>query len=453
MVTVEGVRYTTAILAAVVVAIFAAAVFGSPAQTQTSYERTAVDVVGASISHPKEWTVERDDATYDGTYGFVLWDTPQVDNSHGGMPRIRIARAPALETSQIEQTAEERVAGYPDLTVQSEKVSVGENSIEGTAVGPIPGATPSTEIYVPVNGRVYQINVYGEGLGEKGRELLSGIKFYEPSRSVESLGLEEAAEEPDPGLIQQLESGANSEEPLFSAQGTSGERKISEGCWRADPNYYFQTQHAGDANAQSGDGIRTGWTVVGRPNYWGQYTHGSAGSGRCNNRYHTNDKFAVDYPLSEGDRIFSPFKRGKVVFAGRSYAYRAYGNMVVIKANRGKYVSLSAHLSSVATGIKPGKTVYRNTVIGYAGDTGGNIPAGEVHLHQVFYRYPSYNPDGTPYGGAGLKVDRLRYNGGAARRAGIDVSSKVYKLGRVTPDYRRYCREKITCGEGYKISN
>jgi hypothetical protein len=31
----------------------------------------------------------------------------------------------------------------------------------------IPGSTPSTEVYVPVNGRVYRINVYGEKLDRK----------------------------------------------------------------------------------------------------------------------------------------------------------------------------------------------------------------------------------------------------------------------------------------------
>jgi hypothetical protein len=31
---------------------------------------------------------------------------------------------------------------------------------------------------------------------------------------------------------------------------------------------------------------------------------------------------------------------------------------------------------------------------------------GRVHLHQSFFRYPDYNPDGSPYGGRRLKVVR-----------------------------------------------
>ena len=73
-------------------------------------------------------------------------------------------------------------------------------------------------------------------------------------------------------------------------------------------------------------------------------------------------------------------------------------------------MSLSAHLDSLAAGIRQGTAVDRHTVIGYAGDTGGSdIPVGRPHLHQAYYRYPSYNPDGSPYGGAGLQVIYYRY--------------------------------------------
>ncbi len=418
-------------------------------------ETTSGDWVGASVAHPEEWFVEREDATYDDTYGFVLWNPkPGTLNDHGGVPVLRVARAPDIEPGQIEKTVEEKIFAYPDLPVGREEVPVGENGLEGVAVGPIPGAIPSTEVYVPVNDRVYQINVYGEELGERGRKLLLDVRFYKPSRSVESLRLEEAAEEPDPGLIPKPETDTNPEEPLFSAQGTRRERKIKEGCWRADRRFFVQTQHDSYANRSKSDGIRKGWTVAGRPNYWGQYTHGNLGYGRCNRGAYTNDKFAVDYPFNRGDRVYSPFKRGTVVFAGRNYTHRHYGRMVVIRGNNGKYVSLSAHLSSIPSGIKPGKTVGKNTVIGYAGNSGDpNIPVGEVHLHQAFYRYPSYNPDGSPYGGASLKIDRPRYSGTAAKLKSFSVKSGKYNLGWVKPNYKRFCKEGTKCGEGYKIGN
>jgi murein DD-endopeptidase MepM/ murein hydrolase activator NlpD len=104
---------------------------------------------------------------------------------------------------------------------------------------------------------------------------------------------------------------------------------------------------------------------------------------------YTNDKFAVDYPPDFWDVIYSPFEEGKVTFAGRNYTHKDYGILVVIKADNGKYVSLSAHLSGLAEGIERGASVTDETIIGYAGDTvDSTIPVGEPHLHQAYYRYP-----------------------------------------------------------------
>ena len=51
-----------------------------------------------------------------------------------------------------------------------------------------------------------------------------------------------------------------------------------------------------------------------------------------------------------------------------------------------------------------------------------------------------------------MQIIRHHYVGTAARAKGISVSSHVYEYGKVRPD-RLYCREGLTCGEGYKISN
>lgn len=432
----------------------------SDAQSQDSEqtERTAGSILGASVAHPERWFVERERNTYDDTLGFVLWDPKrEAMKDHGGVPAARVAIAPDIEPGQIGKTVREKLAEYPDLPLQRQRVQVGEKNFRGVAIGPIPGSTPSVEVYVPVEDRVYQINVYGETLDNSSRELLSSLRFYEPSRPVDSLNLEEAS--PDPQTPRQEARWEDAiEDPVtqegtVSAMGSSGEKRIAEGCWRASPRFFIQTQHDSRANSRRGDGIRTGWTVAGRPNYWGQYTHGNINMGRCTGRYHTNEKFAVDYPFDRGDLIFSPFKRGTVTFAGRNYTHKNNGLMVVIKSSGGKYVNLSAHLNSIPTSIRKGKTVYKNTVIGRAGNTGGDIAVGEVHLHTAFYRYPNYNSDGSPYGGAGLRVDRPRYSGTAARRLGLATPRKVYRLGWAKPNYKRYCRERIVCGEGYRISN
>jgi murein DD-endopeptidase MepM/ murein hydrolase activator NlpD len=114
--------------------------------------------------------------------------------------------------------------------------------------------------------------------------------------------------------------------------------------------------------------------------------------------------------LNRGDAVFSPFKRGTVTFAGQNITHKDYGILVSIKASNGKYVNLSAHLDSLAAGILEGAQVTDQTIIGYAGDTGGpDIPVGRPHLHQAFYLNPTFMLDGSPYGGAGLQVVRHQH--------------------------------------------
>ena len=101
----------------------------------------------------------------------------------------------------------------------------------------------------------------------------------------------------------------------------------------------MQVQHGPGANSNKGDGITTGWTRISVPNYWGQYTHGDLGYGRCHEPYYANDKFAVDYPMDRGDPIWSPFKCGRVAFAGRNETHIDYGILVSIESCNGKYIS------------------------------------------------------------------------------------------------------------------
>ena len=436
---------------------------GEGAEAQEDGGARAGDAaVGASIALPEGWTVERERYTSDGTYGFTLWKPESGDShDHGGEPAVRVALAPRLEPGQIEGRVRDRISEYPDLPLGREQVLVGEGRRKGVAVGPIPGSTPSTEVYVPVDGRVYQVNVYGEGAAPERR-------VRSPSRSVASLRLPDGessaafARGGDEELVQQERAARESAPPPDGARSASEdtrvpryeEGRIAEGCWTAASSFFFQTQHGKYANRRTGDGIRMGWTIIGRPNFWGQYTHGSLGYGRCDEPNFTNDKFAIDYPLNGGDVVFSPFKNGTVTFAGRNHTHQDYGIFVTIRSDNGKYVSMSAHLSGLAGGIKRGAKVTEDTIIGFAGNTGGpNVPVGEVHVHQAFYRKPSYGPDGAPYGGAGLQAVYHHYVGTAARKAGYTVSSGVYRFGAVSPDYRANCHERTICGEGYAISN
>jgi hypothetical protein len=404
-------------------------------------ERTEGEVVGASISHPAKWFVERERYTYGRTYGFTLWRPDSgAPHDHGGTPAVRVALAYGIRPGQIRATVLEKLRAYPDLPMTREQVSVAEKGHRGVAVGPIPGSTPSTEVYVPVNGRVYQINVYGKTSGSDAKELLSTLRFEPPSRPVSSLGLPVANSVKtlygagDPELAERertIHEATTEGEATFAASSLGEETPIEEGCWQADPDFFFQTQYGSTANANPEDSVPTGWTIVGRPNYWDEYTHGRLEYGRCDRRHYTNDKFAVDYLLDPGDAIFSPFSLGTVTFAGRNITHKDYGIFVSIKAANGKYVNVSGHLSRVAPGIRRGAVVDRNTVIGFAGRTGGgDIPVGPVHLHQAYYRYPTYTSDGAPYGGAGLKVvDHHYYRGdnGVYRFGWVERQGFKYK--------------------------
>jgi hypothetical protein len=395
-------------------------------------ERTADGVVGASISHPEGWVLEREAYTYDKTYGFTLWRQGDAVADHGGTPAVRVARAYDLKPGQIDDQVRETIGDYPDLPLKRQEVDVARGSA-GVAVGPVPGSTPFTAVYVPVKGRVYKVNLYSERPGEEGigaedRALLSSLRFAPPSRPVASLDLPAAnsaealyapGDAPDPENVARAareESLAEGQiqDATYGATSMGGERLMKGGCYLADPKFFVQTQQGRYANSRPGDGIPTGYTIIGKPNYWGEFTHGNLGLGRCDEPYYTNGMYSVDYPLDRGDAIFTPFRCGTVTFAGRNQTHRTFGILVTIRSCNGKYVSLAGHLDGLASGIYRGAKIgSRNKVIGYAGDTGeGRIPVGRVHLHQGFYRYPDYNPDGSPYGGSGLKVVRHHYSRG-----------------------------------------
>jgi hypothetical protein len=463
-------------LGLVAIIVMAAPDAGAVRQASPAVERTEGGVVGASIAHPANWTVERERYTFDGTYGFTLWrPEPGSSRDHGGIPAVRVALAEDLRPSQVEDEVRRTIAYYEDekLEVGRETVSVGADGHEGVAVGPIPGSTPATRVYASIGGRVYQIDVYSEAPGEEGldaddRALLHTLRFEQPSRSITSLGLPRAnapeslypagGEEPAPSGRGWTPSSTSAEKESsgtaeYSASGT-GETRIAEGCWRAASGFWVQVQHGPTANSNPDDNIPTGWTRIGVPNFWGQYTHGDLGYGRCNEPYYVNDKFAVDYPMDLWDPVWSPIDCGRVTFAGRNETHRDWGIFVSIKACNGKYVSLTGHFRALRSGLDKGDSVDRDTLLGYAGKSGGGrIPVGPVHFHQAFYRYPKVNPDGSPYGGQGLQIINHHYVGTAARRKDFRVRTHVYEYGRVRPDYEIYCRESLTCGEGYKISN
>jgi hypothetical protein len=450
-----------------VAAVMVAAGTGAEAQeTSGETQKTGGEAVGAEIVHPAAWNVEREPYTYEDTYGYTLW-YPDSDaaHDHGGRPALRVALAYELDPEDIEAEVDGVLADHPDLSLRREKVDVAREH-EGVAVGTIPGSTPYTAVYVPVDRRVYKINVYaddpaGPGLDARSKELLADVRFELPTRSVGSLGLPDAnspealLSSADPGLVADEEAehraatdGEETAARISAAPRGGGEKEIAEGCYLADPQSWVQTQHGKYANRNRWKGRRPGWTRIGLYNYWGEYTHGNIGYGRCASNDYTNDKFAIDYFLERGDAVFSPFRTGTVRFAGRRDSHKNYGIFVVIEHNNGRYVSMSAHLNGVQDWVRKGASVNEDRVMGFAGNTGDpSIPVGDPHLHQAFYRNPEL-VDGAPHGGRGLQVVRHHFVGTAVG----DSNGGVYTFGRKRKSDNT-CRASIVCGKGYFISN
>jgi hypothetical protein len=274
-------------------------------------------------------------------------------------------------------------------------------------LGPVPGGQVSTNVYLTAGDRLYRVNYYAETLDAVGTSLIESMRFDEPARTVESLGL--SRELPKPASLGSISFALEHEDPCDSAVSiasvTASEAQLANGCWAQPGDFFIQTTHSRDANG-------TGWSRMGTPNFWGERTHGDWGLGRCVSNYYTNDLYAIDYYLREGDRLFSPFRAGYVQYAGWDPEnWWNYGIMVVIASPNGKSWSLSAHLS--AANVVAGQYVDEDTLIGWAGSTGYAAPY--PHVHQVFYRWAS-SSFGRPYGGQGLKQTKLDYlgNGGGA---------------------------------------
>ena len=86
----------------------------------------------------------------------------------------------------------------------------------------------------------------------------------------------------------------------------------------------------------------------------------------------------IDYAARRGTPIYAAAS-GRIIFAGRT---RGYGNLIKIRHADG-YVTLYAHQKKFRRGIRRGKRVRRNQVIGYVGTTG--LSTGP-HLHFGLYK-------------------------------------------------------------------
>lgn len=105
----------------------------------------------------------------------------------GEEPPFQVAWLYQRTPAQLEALVAEELAQYADLPTTRAPVVVA--GVEGVMVWPVPGVVAHTEIYLPVDGRLYRL-LYANGtLDDAGRCLLAGLRFFPPTRTLAELHL------------------------------------------------------------------------------------------------------------------------------------------------------------------------------------------------------------------------------------------------------------------------
>jgi murein DD-endopeptidase MepM/ murein hydrolase activator NlpD len=388
------------------------------------------DVAGVSMDVPADWSVHPDPVLFN-TYGFALFDpAAEKQNGHARSPVARVALAYEARPEQIGSLVADLERKYAGFPLTRETVRVGA-SLRGTALSGLPGTDPYTLVYVAVGERVYRIGLWTQapGLDARARALLAGLRFHVPRRSVRALGLTPVrrAMYATPSAAQQAENERLRTEraAMTAEQGGEGPAAHTgpamadvgiQACefgqpsglfwqtvWDYTNRFYsgYTTTYSGTYyNMRPGD---PGWSAM-SGNYgswWGQGYHVR----KCE-PYLLNQFYANDWPAHRNANVYSALK-GTVEWAGWDYydseGYYTLGNYVVVR--NGSYRAIMAHLTSIASGITWGAAVGMNTVIGYAGKTGG---PWDEHVHSRVAYGESLTYNGQPYGGNTVWPTRLR---------------------------------------------
>ena len=381
------------------------------------------DVVGVTLEAPEDWRVHRDEVLFN-THGIVLFDPQGADvGKHERSPVARIALAYEMKPEQIEGKIEGLIADARELNPTRIEVEVG-NGLRGVGVTGLPGTDPYSLVYVVDGGRVYRIGLWAEerGISQRGREVLKSLRFQRPTRSVFSLNLvpvEKAMYAALPAEQAELSRRAQAERAPLVATNTRGMNltamppapalsSTAAACeFGAPTDLYWQTVWDNTNRFYSGYTTRYGTYYNERPGDPGwSAMSGNGGSwwGQVNT-FHVNkcltdrlnQHYANDWPAHRNANVYSAIP-GTVEYAGWDYydseGYYTLGNFVVVRS--GYYRALMAHLTSFATGIRPGVSVGANTIIGYAGYTGGDW---DEHVHSRVAYGERLTAGNRPYGG------------------------------------------------------
>jgi len=397
------------------------------------------EVVGATLEVPAGWRVEQDPVLFN-TFGFVLFDpSGEKIGGHERSPVMRVALAPQIKPGQIEELIKNLLEKNKEFNPVRTEVNVG--GLKGIAISGLPGTDSYSLIYVADGKRVYRIGLWTNepGLDERAKELLAKLDFRAPTHSIASLnlvGVKEAMRAAPPVQQQAINRQAHAERlALVAGESQAEEPREKEFSpfktvavkfdyqpriaaqtycayvqpdglfwqqpWDGSNRFYtnYTTTYSGTYyNLRPND---PGWSAM-SGNYgswWGQNYHI-----RCDYTNLLNQYFANDWPAHRNANVYSLIL-GTVEWAGWDYydseGYYTLGNYAVVR--KGGYRALMAHMTSLA--VSPGTSVGVNTVIGYAGRTGG---PWDEHVHARVSYGESLTYNGQPYGGHSVKPKWIR---------------------------------------------
>jgi murein DD-endopeptidase MepM/ murein hydrolase activator NlpD len=387
-------------------------------------------VAGVSIDVPAEWRVQADPVLFN-TYGFALFNPEgEQTGGHERSPVMRVALAYETRPEQIEGLVSTLMERNRELAPVRSEVMVGGR--RGIAVSGLPGTDSYSLVYVADGDRVYRIGMWTaeRGLDARARMLLQNVRLEKPTRSVRSLNLtpvNEAMVAP-PAPAELLASSRAHAARVAATVAEGGETVAAPALYSAPPlrstsaqacefgqpsGFFWQTVwdatnkfYSGYTTVYSGTYYNMrpgdpGWSAM-SGNYgswWGQNYH----IYKCYTD-RLNQFYANDWPAHKNANVYSAIQ-GTVEWAGWDYydseGYYTLGNYVVVR--NGAYRALMAHMTSLA--VRRGASVGMNTIIGYAGKTGG--PWDEhVHARVAYGESLTYN--GQPYGGNTVWPTRMR---------------------------------------------
>jgi hypothetical protein len=139
-------------------------------------------VLGIEITSAAKLCVHEPDYLFSISYGFVL-SGPEVWEGALFSADCLYQAAP----DELEIIVQELINSFPQLEVNRAPITV--DGREGIMLWPLPGTDTTTQIYLVANERLYHLIFWVVPLDNQAQTLLDGLRFIEPTQSLDSLNL------------------------------------------------------------------------------------------------------------------------------------------------------------------------------------------------------------------------------------------------------------------------